>query len=160
LKADQAAAIPFENKVLGFRALKQGLKFHCENRRMWMNYPIVAMDIEEFVKTCRALGRIIEERAAKVGAERVDTDVLDRLIDAATRAPPDETDIMVLSPNKSQNLLRCMEDLFMRIILPCVSSPYIFRARARLLVSLPVCKTIPLLIRAALHSRAKPRWSE
>jgi hypothetical protein len=38
-----------------------------------------------------ALGRVIEECAAKVGAESVDTDVLDRLVDATTRVPHDET---------------------------------------------------------------------
>ena len=100
-----------------------------------MNYTIVAMDVGEFAEACRALGRVVEERATKVGAESVDTDVLDRLVDAATRAPPDGTDSVVLSPNEGQNLLRRVEDLFARIIFPRVSSPRIFRARARLLVS-------------------------
>jgi len=135
LKAERTTAIPYENKVLAFRALKQGLKFHYENWRMWMNYTIVAMDVGEFAEACRALGRVVEERATKVGAESVDTDVLDRLVDAATRAPPDGTDSVVLSPNEGQNLLRRVEDLFARIIFPRVSSPRIFRARARLLVS-------------------------
>jgi tetratricopeptide repeat protein 27 len=102
---------------------------------MWMNYTIVAMDVGEFAEACRALGRVVEERAAKVGPESVDTDVLDRLVDAATRAPPDESGDTVLSPNEGQNLLRRVEDLFVRIILPRVSSPRVFRARARLLVS-------------------------
>ncbi|KAI0267903.1 hypothetical protein BGY98DRAFT_896426, partial [Russula aff. rugulosa BPL654] len=127
-------AIPFENKVLAFRALKQGLKFHYENWRMWMNYMIVAMDIGEFAEACRALGRVVEERATKVGAESVDTDALDRLVDAATRTLPNETDSIVPSPNEGQNLLRRVEDLFARIISPCLLSR-IFRARARLLVS-------------------------
>jgi tetratricopeptide repeat protein 27 len=135
LKADRTAAIPFENKVLAFRALKQGLKFHYENWRMWMNYTIVAMDVGEFAEACRALGRVVEERAAKVGSESVDTDVLDRLVDAATRAAPGEPGNTVLGQNEGQNLLRRVEDLFVRIILPRVSSPRIFRARARLLVS-------------------------
>ena len=135
MKADLTAAILFENKVLAFRALKQGIKFHYENWRMWMNYTIVAMDVGEFAEACRALGRVVEERAAKVGAESVDTDVLDRLVDAATRTSSNETDSTVPSPNEGQNLLRRVEDLFARIILPRVSSPRIFRARARLLVS-------------------------
>lgn len=100
-----------------------------------MNYTIVAMDVGEFAEACRALGRVVEERAAKVGAESVDTDVLDRLVDAATRTSSNETDSIVLSQNEGQNLLRRVEDLFARIILPRVSSPRIFRARARLLVS-------------------------
>ncbi len=71
-----------------------------------MNYTIVAMDVGEFAEACRALGRVVEERATKVGAESVDTDVLDRLVDAATRAPHNETDSVVPSPNEGQNLLR------------------------------------------------------
>ncbi|KAH9959217.1 TPR-like protein [Russula dissimulans] len=134
-KADTTATIPFENKILAFRALKQGLKFHYENWRMWMNYTIVAMDVGELAEACRALGRVVEERAAKVGAESVDVDVLDRLVDAATRAPPDEPSGAVPSPNEGLSLLRRVEDLFVRIILPHVSSSRIFRARARLLLS-------------------------
>jgi hypothetical protein len=135
LKADDAAAVPFENKVLAFRALKQGIKFYYENWRMWTNYTIVAMEVGEFSEACRALGRVVEERAAKVGVESVDEDVLDRLVDAATRAPPDESGNAVISPNEGQSLLRRVEDLFGRTILPRVSSPRIFRARARLFVS-------------------------
>ena len=121
--------------MLAFRALKQGLKFHYENWRMWMNYMIVAMDVGEFSEACRALGRVVEERAAKVGPESVDVDVLDRLVDAATRAPLDELGNTALSSNEGQGLLRRVEDLFVRIILPRVSSSRIFRARARLLTS-------------------------
>jgi hypothetical protein len=135
LKAGRTAAIPFENKMLAYRALKQGLKFHYENWRMWMNYTIVAMDVGEFTEACRALGRVVEERAAKVGSESVDTDVLDRLVDAATRAAPDGPRSTAPDHNEGQNLLRRVDDLFVRIILPRVSSPRIFRARARLLVS-------------------------
>lgn len=135
LQADQAAAIPFENKMLAFRALKQGLKFHYENWRMWMNYTIVAMDVGELAEACRALGRVVEERATKVGSQSVDEDVLDRLVDAATRAPPDESDGGAHNPNEGPGLLRRVEDLFVRIILPRVSSPRIFRARARLLAA-------------------------
>lgn len=135
LKANDAAAIPFENKVLAFRALKQGVKFHYENWRMWTNYTIVAMEVGEFAEACRALGRVVEERAAKVGAESVDEDVLDRLVDAAMRPPPNDSGNTVVTPNEGQGLLRRVEDLFGRVILPRVSSPRIFRARARLFVS-------------------------
>ena len=127
LKAEQAATVPFENKLLAFRALKQGLKSNYENWRMWTNYTIVAMEVGELSEACRALGRVVEERAAKVGTESVDIDVLDRLVDAATRAPSEEN-------TDGAALLRRVEDLFVRVLLPRVSSPRIFRARARLLV--------------------------
>lgn len=95
---------------------------------MWTNYTIVAMDVGELSEACRALGRVVEERAAKVGTESVDIDVLDRLVDAATRAPSEEN-------TDGAALLRRVEDLFVRVLLPRVSSPRIFRARARLLVA-------------------------
>ena len=122
--------VPFENKILAFRALKQGLKFNYENWRMWTNYSIVAMDVGELSEACRALGRVVEERAAKVGVESVDADVLDRLVDAATRAPSEEE-----KNTHGGALLRRVEDLFVRVLLPRVSSPRVFRARARLLAA-------------------------
>ena len=80
------------------------------------------MEVGEFAEACRALGRVVEERATEVGAESVDEDVLDRLVHAATRAPPNDGGSTVVNPNEGQGLLRRMEDLFGRIILPHVSS--------------------------------------
>lgn len=128
--------------MLAFQALKQGLKFSYDNWRMWFNYMIVCMDVGELSEACRALGRIIEERSAKVGAECVDEDVLERLVDAVTRAPANPDDAVegdgtvqnaVRSPNEGHGLLRRVTDLFDRTILPRVSSPRIFRAHGRLL---------------------------
>lgn len=128
--------------MLAFRALKQGLRFAYDNWRMWSNYMIVAMDVGELSEACRALGRIVEERSAKDGAQSVDEDVLDRLVDAVTRAPanpddPGEGDGFagqaVTNSNEGHGLLRRVNDLFERTILPRVSSQRIFRARARLL---------------------------
>lgn len=130
--------IPFSNKVLAFRALKQGIKYSYDNWRMWSNYMIVAMDVGELHEACRALGRVVEERYAKDGADSVDEDVLERLVDAATRAEAENT----TEPGQAETagplragLLRQVSDLFERVILPRVSSARIFRARARLLTS-------------------------
>ncbi|CAL1699986.1 unnamed protein product [Somion occarium] len=140
--ADETSqGIPFANKMLAFHALKQGLKFSYDNWRMWSNYMIVAMDVGELAEACRALGRVVEERSIKDGAACVDDDVLDRLVDAVTRAPANPSDASesgnaqnaVTNPNEGHGLLRRVSDLFDRIILPRVSSPRIFRARARLL---------------------------
>lgn len=142
LSDDTSKSIPFTNKMLAFRALKQGLKFNYDNWRMWSNYMIVAMDVGELSEACRALSRIVEERSAKDGAQCVDEDVLERLVDAVTRAPanPDEaveggdsSANAARNPNEGHGLSRGVTDLFERIILPRVSSPRIFRARARLL---------------------------
>ncbi|KAI0941211.1 hypothetical protein AcV7_002841 [Taiwanofungus camphoratus] len=132
--------IPFINKMLAFRALKQGLRYSYENWRMWSNYMIVAMDVGEMSEACRALARIIEERSIKDGAACVDEDVLDRLVDAVTKTDSSEAiegDVNgangVRDPDEGHGLLRRVTDLFERTILPRVASTRIFRARARLL---------------------------
>ncbi|KAI0355461.1 TPR-like protein [Trametes cingulata] len=141
---DSEKRIPFSNKLLAFRALKQGLKYSYDNWRMWVNYMIVAMDVGELSEACRALTRVVEERAAKDGAACVDEDVLDKLVDAVTRgsgeAGTDGTEAnseAVDSSNATMTtgLARRVTDLFERTILPRVSSPRIFRARARLLMA-------------------------
>src|ERR1700760_4543488 len=81
-----SSSIPFTNKMLAFRALKQGLKFSYENWRMWSNYMIVTMDVGELSEACRALGRVIEMRSEKDGAGSVDIEVLERLVGAVTRS--------------------------------------------------------------------------
>ncbi|KAJ3556322.1 hypothetical protein NM688_g2090 [Phlebia brevispora] len=53
---EQNERIPFTNRLLAFRALKQGLRFNYDNWRMWSNYMIVAMDVGELSEACRALG--------------------------------------------------------------------------------------------------------
>ena len=94
---DSPSSIPFANKMLAFRALKQGLKFSFENWRMWTNYMIVSMDVGELAEACRALGRIVEQRYDKIGAEAVDEDVLDRLVDAVTELSVPLVDHLLLS---------------------------------------------------------------
>ncbi|KAK7696070.1 hypothetical protein QCA50_000712 [Cerrena zonata] len=132
--------VPFSNKTLAFHALKQGLKFSYENWRMWANYMVVAVDVGELAEACRALGRVVEERSIKDGAACVDEDVLDRLVDAVTRAPFDPNEVAgsenlqaVPNPNEGHSLSRRVSDLFDRIILPRISSPRIFQAHAKLL---------------------------
>jgi hypothetical protein len=142
LDREHATQVPFSNKMLAFQALKQGLKFSYENWRMWVNYMIVCMDVGELSEACRALTRIVEERSAKIGGECVDKDVLERLVDAVTRAPANPDDAVygegtaqnaVRNPNEGHGLLRRVTDLFDHTILPRVSEPRIFRAYGRLL---------------------------
>ena len=59
----QEQRIPFTNRLLAFRALKQGLKFRYDSWQMWANYMVVAMDVGELGEACRALGRVVEERS-------------------------------------------------------------------------------------------------
>lgn len=135
-------AVTFSNKMLAFRALKRGLKHSYDNWRMWSNYMIVAVDVDELSEACRALTRIVEERADKVGAECVDDEVLERLVDAVTRQDGDpdrptagdkQGTVPDAVPNEGCGLLRRVVDLFERTILPRVSSSRIFRTYARLL---------------------------
>lgn len=101
---------------------------------------VVSMDVGELSEACRALTRVVEETGDKVGAEAVDEDVLDRLVNAVTRAPADSEEeekgagiVGGASPNEGQGLLRIVAGLFENTILPRVSSWRIFRAYARLL---------------------------
>ncbi|KEP44961.1 TPR domain protein [Rhizoctonia solani 123E] len=129
----------FTNKLLAFRALKQGLRYSYENWRMWQNYIIVSVEVGELSEACRALGRLVELRVEKDGVASVDIEVLERLVDAVTRAPSDEepTDNQsehVRNPNEGHGLFPRVYDLFNRVILPRISkSPRIYRAWARLL---------------------------
>lgn len=110
---------------------------------MWSNYMVVAMDVGELSEACRALGRVVEERSAKEGAGCVDEDVLDRLVNAVTRAPHETTDpaqdnqnpaaYTSANPNVGHGLHKRVTDLLDRTILPRVSSTRIFRAKARIL---------------------------
>ncbi|KAH9482148.1 TPR repeat-containing protein C19B12.01 [Psilocybe cubensis] len=148
--SSQTPAIPFENKLLAFRALKQGLRCSYENWRMWYNYMVVAMDVGELQEACRALGRVVEQTGDRdrAGAQVVDEDVLDRLVDAVTRAPAKADDTsagvddgagagagvgVVQNPNEGHGLYKNVLNLFERTLLPRLSSPRIFRAYARLM---------------------------
>jgi hypothetical protein len=134
-------SIPFSNKILAFRALKHGLRFSHDSWRMWYNYMIVSMNVGELFEASRALGRVVEETSAKVGAQSVDEEVLERLVDAVTRSPANPEEAVEggdhtnanMNQNEGQGLLRTVLNLLEHTILPRVSSPRIFRAYARLL---------------------------
>ncbi|KAH9854886.1 tetratricopeptide repeat domain 27 [Lenzites betulinus] len=143
-REDAEKRVPFANKLLAFRALKQGIKYSYDNWRMWANYMIVAMDVGELSEACRALTRVVEERATKDGAACVDEDVLDKLVDAVTRGTAESpavsgtqetTEVGTAGAAAPTGLARRVTDLFERTILPRVSSPRISRARARLLTA-------------------------
>ena len=109
LRMDGAAPC---NKMLAFRALRQGVKACYDNWRMWANYAAVAADVGELGEAVRAVARVVEARAAQDGATCVDVDVLERLV--AARAPR-------------------VRELFERTLLPRVGSPRVFRAYSRVL---------------------------
>ncbi|KDQ64061.1 hypothetical protein JAAARDRAFT_187441 [Jaapia argillacea MUCL 33604] len=134
--------VPFSNKLLAFRALKECIKYRYEDWRVWSNYMVVAIDVGELSEACRALARIVEEKSGKVGGECVDEDVLERLVNAVTRTPLNADDAVEgdisahqtpVNPSEGRGLFRRVSDLFERTILPRVSSPRIFRAYGRLL---------------------------
>ncbi|KJA29551.1 hypothetical protein HYPSUDRAFT_174219 [Hypholoma sublateritium FD-334 SS-4] len=143
-------AVPFENKLLAFRALQRGLRSAYENWRMWANFAVVALDVGELAEAARAVGRVVEQTEGKAG---VDVDVLDRLVDAVARgepapeptdaaAPADPSDTTVAAatglegqdPNAGPALEKALFALFDRVLLPRVASPRVFHAYARLLV--------------------------
>jgi len=101
-----------------------------------MNYMVVSMDVGELTEACRALARVVERRADKDGSSSVDEDVLDRLVDAATRSvaqaetePPEAQQQKSWSPKE---LLKRVTELLDNTILPRVAATRVYRARARL----------------------------
>lgn len=99
---------------------------------------IVAMDVGELQEACRALGRVVDQTGGKM-ASAMDEDVLDRLVDAVTRASADAEEAAAdesgaaQNPNEGHGLFRNVLGLLERTLLPRMSSPRIFRAYARLL---------------------------
>jgi len=100
---------------------------------------VVSMDVGELQESCRALARVVELTAGKVGILAVDEDVLERLVDAVIKAVPNSevvtTDIadQTQNPNEGHGLYKNVLLLLEQTILPRLSSPRIFRAYARLL---------------------------
>ena len=128
--------VPLTHRMLAWRALKQGVKHGYDNWRMWINYMIVSMDVGELTEACRALTRVVERRADKDGSSSVDEDVLDKLVDAATRstaqAETESPEIQEQRSWSSKELLKRVTELLDNTILPRVATTRVYRARARL----------------------------
>ena len=97
---------------------------------------VVSMDVGELTEACHALTRIVERRANKDGSSSVDEDVLEKLVDAATRSVAQaETESSEFQQQRSwtpEELLRRVTELLDKTILPRVATARVFRARARL----------------------------
>jgi hypothetical protein len=96
------------------------------------------MDVGELTEACRALARVVERRADKDGSSSVDENVLDKLVDAATRSVV-QADTETESPEVQQQrswspkeLLKRVTELLDNTILPRVATTRVYRARARL----------------------------
>lgn len=139
-----SAPVPYAHKHLAFRALQQGLKFAYDNWRMWSNYMIVAVDVGELAEAARAMRRVAEHTASTLssgeGGEKrkgpvVDEDVLDRLVDAATRTFEEAGLATNGSGQYNAPLLKPVLSLIEDTLLPLTSAPRVFRAYARLLTA-------------------------
>ena len=132
----EGQAVPFAHRMLAWRALRQGVKFSYDNWRMWTNYMVVSMDVGELTEACRALARVVERRADKDGSSSVDEDVLDKLVDAATRSVAQaETESPEVQQQRSwspKELLKRVTELLDNTVLPRVATTRVYRARARL----------------------------
>lgn len=133
--------LPFSRKRAAFHCLKQAIKHSYDSWRMWTNYMVIAVDVGELSEACRALGRIVEMRGDRDGESSVDLEVLERLVDAATKDHADddngEGQKPHVDPNVGKGLLPRVTQLINSTILPRVSSsPRVFKAQARLLLSL------------------------
>ncbi|WVF71951.1 hypothetical protein IAT40_006761 [Kwoniella sp. CBS 6097] len=136
-KGETPPPVTYENKLLAYRALRQGLKHSYNNWRMWQNYMIISIDVGELAESARAMTRIVEELATKDPVLAVDPDVLDKLVDSVTRddySLLEQGEVIPTSSNEGFGLLPIVERLFDITILPRISdSPRVWRAHARLL---------------------------
>ncbi|TIA90537.1 hypothetical protein E3P99_01493 [Wallemia hederae] len=138
---------PHENKMLAFRALKQGSKYGFDNWRIWQNLMVVAIDVGQLADAARAVGRLADIRGEAICGEADDAselDVVDKIVDAVTLAPRNEKDAIegdasaegaqvAHNPNEGHGLLRAVDRLFEYSLLKKVSSsPRIFKSYARL----------------------------
>lgn len=144
----------FDVKMLAHRALTKSLRFSHDDWRVWNNYMIVSVDCGLMGEAVRAMGRVVELRTARASSsgaavtnagEFVDLAVLNRLVDAVTRAPSREEDAISggqdtqggevnHSPHEGHGLYPSLASLLETTILPRISSsPAIHRAHARLL---------------------------
>ncbi|WVQ74315.1 hypothetical protein IAR50_003913 [Cryptococcus sp. DSM 104548] len=131
--------VSYENKMLAFRALRQGLRFAYTNWRMWQNYMIVAVDVGELSEAARAMTRVVETLASTNAEQAIDADVLDKLVDSVTRddfslSKDEATKVVPKTSNEGFGLLPIVERLFDVVIFPRISdNPRVWRTHARLL---------------------------
>jgi len=143
----------FDVKLLAHRALTKSLRFSYDDWRIWNNYMIVSIDCGFMGEAVRGLTRVVELRSSRSSgvvdvAERqidIDVAVLNRLVDAVTRAPSKEEDAIESSnghqgqanhsPHEGHGLYPALAGLFSKTILPRTSSSAaVYRCYARLLL--------------------------
>lgn len=133
-KEEPLPPVSFDNKLLAFRALRQGLRHAHHNWRMWQNYMIIAIDVGELSESARAMTRVIEEINQKDATVAINNDVLDKLVDSVTREDWNGGTPKITTSNEGFGLLPIVDRLFDHVILPRVSdSPRVWRSHARLL---------------------------
>ncbi|CAD6887136.1 unnamed protein product [Tilletia laevis] len=145
--AQRRAATPYRLRLLAHKALQNSVKYSRDSWRVWVNYMVVSVDAGLLGEACRAFARVVELRTAgakneQEKVEAVDFEVLDRLVDAVTRAPSDEEDAVdggnstaqpAYSPHEGIGLRVAVENLFDNVLLTRISSSTrIWRTYAKL----------------------------
>ena len=110
---------------------------------------VVSVDVGELSDAARAIGRLVDIRGERICGENDDSnelDTIDKVVDAVTRAPRNESDAIegdasaegaqvVHNPNEGHGLLRTIDRLFENNLLTKISSSTrIFKAYAKLLL--------------------------
>ncbi|PWN45791.1 hypothetical protein IE81DRAFT_319623 [Ceraceosorus guamensis] len=137
---------PYELRLLAHRALAKAVRFSRDNWRVWDNYMMVSLDAGYLSEAARALTRVIELRTSSRDAggksamlQVIDMKVLQRLVDAVTRAPAGaqstDSEEYVRSPNEGPGLFPAVSDLFKNAILDRITPwPALWQTYARLLL--------------------------
>ncbi|CEH12828.1 Uncharacterized conserved protein, contains TPR repeats [Ceraceosorus bombacis] len=137
---------PYELRLLAHRALAKAVRFSRDNWRVWDNYMMVSLDAGYLSEAARALTRVIELRTSSRDAggkaamlQVIDMKVLQRLVDAVTRAPAGaqstDSEEYVRSPNEGPGLFPAVSGLFKNAILDRITPwPALWQTYARLLL--------------------------
>ncbi|KAJ2478127.1 hypothetical protein IWW56_003924 [Coemansia sp. RSA 2131] len=120
-----------EYRTRALHALREAIKFLHDSWRVWSNFMHVSMSLGMLSLSVQAMGRLVDLRVGKVGAECVDLDVLRSIISSVSRgaafAGMSEADAQA----KEQRLISQIDSLLVRKIEARItSSAPVWRAMA------------------------------
>lgn len=149
----------FDVKLLAHRALLKALRFSHDDWRVWNNLMIVSVDCGMMSDAVRSMERVVTLRSTagqpnveeQKQVELVDVAVLNRIVDAVTRAPSDAKNAIEEqsddlgnpspsvskevqhNPHEGHGLRPAVENLFTFLLSRITSSAAIWRTYARFL---------------------------
>ncbi|EPX72948.1 TTC27 family TPR repeat protein [Schizosaccharomyces octosporus yFS286] len=105
LKADT------HSKKEAWHTIQQGLKYMYDSWRVWENYMLISVDVNQWTEVIRALRRIIEIKSKAAGEKAVDVQCLDLVV----------SHVMQTCDDDSAGIAKMLNEL-VRIIIPLITN--------------------------------------